>query len=256
MPFTLSAYDKHGAVIAKVKREGGGKDTASVFLSNRGFVSGELCLPCFMREQMDLSAVNCAKFARILSRLEGGYYTFYDKTTFDFYTGRHGSAWEFAHNMLKREGTSLFWKEEQYSGNLPFKDSRLGEPVAYDFDNFKEGDVVSMYYTDSDFLSEAWNEGKDGRQNTHVARVIGTKQAVFSLDANADLSRLLKHELDVENPVQLGNYPVWVKPADAGDDRFVRVTLGKDGKYYDAAGKLFVPSKTTVIPSNARFAER
>ena len=245
LPVSIVAYDDAGKQAAIVTREG---NKNSVFAFNQGFMSGENCLPCFIAANMDLSQVECAGFVRRLARLEGGYYQAYGlrKQSFDLYTGQYGNAWEISENIRDHGGTSLYWKEA--GGDLPLRDPRLAAQVSYDFGSFKEGDVISMYFTGSNYLDESFADGKDGRQNTHVAKVLGTTTEVLSYDPSpGSLGQFLKKELGVQNPTLLANFPVWVKKEDDSADAYQRVRLHPDGNYYDGSGHRVVPGRDTVV---------
>ncbi len=243
-PFSLTAYDEAGKKIlemrqnAHVSYSGSRKTSRTEVLSpvNQGIVSGETCLPCQMLREMGADALRqsrCAEFVQRVTVQEGGGITrrYGKNEAFNSYIGVYGSAWEMSHNIRSHGGETLFWKEQERSLNPG--DAQLREPVAYDFGSMQEGDVIGMYFANSGYLDEAAAQGVDGRKNTHVGKIVGTKQEVYTPPAGGSLSAFLKSQLGVSNPAILRNYPVWVKKAD--DAPYTPVRLGSDENYYDAA---------------------
>ncbi len=249
-PFTMTALDSKGNEIATMRREG-----TETYMSalNKGFTKKELCLPCFMISRFgteNLKEAKCAGFVQRLGRVEGGWNKRYGKNeeTFDEYTGRYGNAWHMASNVLAKGGESLFWKED--GGRVTDEDTKvrkkkLGKQVTYDFDNFKEGDVIGIYFTGSSYLDQALEKGFNGRQNTHVAKVMAVTEENHDFDPNKDknLKKFVQKKTGVRNKAILASYPVWVKDDGQPDSQYRRVRI-KDGKYvYEDSGK---PAKITA----------
>ena len=106
---------------------------------------------------------------------------------------------------------------------MEFKDPRLAEQVDYNYDNFHEGDVVSFYYTKSSFLGKSYEEGTDGRQATHSARVVDKESEQYTISTSeTNPATYLQTQLGVSSQF-LGGYPVWING---------QRTLYSNGAYY------------------------
>lgn len=178
---------------------------------NDAVVSGTVRASCPLSlGNINPSKSQCATYVTDYAKVEGGMYTTYgsQQDNYAVYLGEYGSSWQMSHNIQGHEGTSLYWKES--AGDMAFKDSRLAEQVDYNYDNFEEGDVVFFYYTKSTFLKEAYEEGTDGRQATHSARVVGKESEQYTVStAGTDPVAYLQKQLGVSSDF-LSGYPVWI----------------------------------------------
>ncbi len=231
-PLMITSFDEEGNEVGRISRLG-----ANYLAGNavtKGMIEGELCVPCFMQSKFDMSQRVCARFVRHTALAVGGAYNRYGpgQTTFDEYIGATGDAWTMSHNIREQGGATLFWKDEKNLPLGPFRSREgLDEQVDYSNEHLQVGDVVGMYSATSGFSSDASLYGRDGRRNSHIAFVLGTKQEAFDY-AGDSLRGFLEKELAVHHPVLLGNYPVWVKPKEAPAGSFEKIYLASDGNYY------------------------
>ncbi|MBS3095016.1 hypothetical protein J4474_05095 [Candidatus Pacearchaeota archaeon] len=105
---------------------------------------------------------------------------------------------------------------------------RITNPV-----DLESGDIISFYYKDSDYLSEAMVNGLSNQKNTHVGAVTGFKETKIKLSdsSNSDSvnSQLMK-SLNVKNKDSLYVNQYYAKLP--GFDGYQKVTF-VGGKFFD-----------------------
>jgi peptidoglycan hydrolase-like protein with peptidoglycan-binding domain len=214
------------------------KIDAKTYDVNDGVVEGTIRASCPLAlGNIDPAKAQCATYVADYAKVEGGKYTVYGSAgeNYAVYLGEYGSSWQMSKNMQTHGGVSLYWKEQ--NGDMVLRDPRLAEQVDYNYDNFQEGDVVFFYYTKSTFLKEAYDEGTDGRQATHSARVIEKESESYTVSHQTDPAQYLQTQLGVGSDF-LGGYPVWING---------KRVLYSNGAYYNYDTKKGVVGSPIVL---------
>ncbi|MBI5133604.1 MAG: hypothetical protein HZA83_02725, partial [Thaumarchaeota archaeon] len=231
-PVTVSiAVDEEGNLIQQDELVVFDKDYQYKSLGKK-VLEGEVDLSCAFTGVVRTAEVACATLVTEYANLEaGGRYVTYnfkkdgkqERMTRVQATGEGGSAWQMAGNVIKAGGKSLFW----------VKDQGLSEdtPVVYDYGQFEEGDIIGLYNINSNYLDKAKEQGKLGRDYTHVVKVVGKETNVYQPGQGKDLKTYLQQELEITTPRILASYLVFIE--DQRDNNMLkRAYLTSEGNYY------------------------
>lgn len=116
-----------------------------------------------------------------------------------------------------------------------------------------KGDVISMYYRDSNYLSEALTEGSNEQKNTHVGIVVGSTNEHLTISSNSNILRQLKSKLaDVnENSLYVNSYSY------VNEEGNLEPIILQDGKFYLENGKeMSVAGTRHIIINRPQIAQQ
>lgn len=187
--------------------------------------------------------------------------------------GVYGSAWEMQQNMLDKGGEIVFSKEDFLTPDQILELNNIEKEVLFRYNKYKtetdlneyqinkrlsnefrgslgkilnkddlssqvvslKGDVVSFYYSNSNYLGEAIIEGKNSQKNTHVGMITGSVEDEFSIVSSKNLGEQIRKNLGKVNEegLYVNSYLYSEKDSD-----FLKTMYFNEGSFYNEEGNL------------------
>ena len=168
---------------------------------------------------------------------------------------------------LKKEISNEYKKYEKEYASLPFQEKesnmkklneRLSDKIRsregkilnnnnelYTQFSILKGDVISFYYKDSAYLSEAMINGKNNQKNTHVGVITGDKSETVSVSKGKKITEQLTQRLGVnEKSLYTNTYLYETR------EKELKSLILKDGDFYKEDGTILNAEETGKIIVN------